>query len=202
MRIAFGSDHRGGKIACAIFTEVLFPENGTGFQALEKAGCPIQENNGNSSLVGAFMISGSKTDDDHAFTGRFIENLLPGLAEETVGDKPMMTRVDYPDIAAAVADKVSAGEADLGILVCATGIGMCIVANKFFGIRAATCYNEQAAELSRHHNNSNILCVPGEIVGAAAAVALVRKWLTTGYDGGRHQVRLDKITEIEKKTGL
>lgn len=202
MRIAFGSDHRGGKIANAILTEVLFPEYGTGFKALESAGCPIHENNGNSTLVGAFLISGSQTENDHAFIGRSIENLLPDLAEEKSGDKTMMTRVDYPDIAEAVAEEVSSGRADFGILVCATGIGMCIVANKFFGIRAAACYNEQSAELSRHHNNANILCVPGEIVGAAAAVTLVRNWLSTGYDGGRHQNRLDKIAFIEEKTGL
>ena len=202
MRIAFGSDHRGGKIAFAILKEVLYPENGSGFKALESCGSPIHENNGNTSLIGAFLISGEAMKTNHAFKARSIENLLPGLSGEKSAEKGNMTQVDYPDIAAAVAEQVSQGRADVGILVCATGIGMCIVANKFLGIRAATCYNEQSAELSRLHNNAKVLCVPGEIVGAAAAVALVRKWLSTDYEGGRHQVRLDKIAIVEKETGL
>lgn len=201
MRIAFGSDHRGAKIAHAILTGVMFPENGTGLKALENIETALQHHNGNS-LVGAFMIEASGSGEN--IVGQTIENLLPSLSDTVkgAGEGSTLTQVDYPDIAEVVADKVSTGKADCGILVCATGIGMCIVANKFRGIRAATCSNVQTAELSRRHNNANILCVPGEIVGVPVAVAMVKKWLETAYDGGRHQERLNKIALIEEETGL
>ncbi len=196
MRIAFGSDHRGGKIAYAILTGVLFPENGTELKALEGLDA-FHLNGGGPALVGALLINTNGADDK-------ILDILPNLKDSVKGndDTALLHQVDYPDIASAVAEKVSSGQADVGILVCATGIGMCIVANKFRGIRAATCSNVQTCELSRRHNNANILCVPGEIVGAPVAVAMVKKWLETEYDGGRHQERLNKIALIEKETGL
>ena len=107
--------------------------------------------------------------------------------------------VDYPDVASDIAKLVSHGEADRGILICGTGIGMCVVANKFPGIRAASCSNDVIAELSRRHNNANILCLSGDMLGERSCVSLVKTWLETGFDGGRHQVRIEKINELEKK---
>jgi ribose 5-phosphate isomerase B len=104
---------------------------------------------------------------------------------------------DYPDIAAEVARSVSSGAADRGILVCGTGIGTCVVANKFPGVRAAPCHNEVAAELSRKHNDSNILCLSGDLLGERSSVALVAIWLAAQFEGGRHSVRLEKIRQLE-----
>ncbi len=105
--------------------------------------------------------------------------------------------VDYPDIAAEVAKRVSDGEIERGILICGTGIGMCIVANKFPGVRASSCGNDVFAEISRRHNDANILCLSGDMLGERSSVSIVKKWLETGFDGGRHQSRIDKIHEIE-----
>jgi len=107
--------------------------------------------------------------------------------------------VDYPDVAACVVKLVLQGVVQQGILICGTGIGMCVVANKFPGIRAAACSNEVIADLSRRHNDANILCLSGEMLGERSAVSLVKKWLETGFDGGRHQARIEKIHELEKK---
>lgn len=203
MRIAFGSDHRGGKIAYAILTGVLFPENGTEPKSLETPSA-VCLNGVSHTFVGAVLIDIPNLSDSFSFSGQ-IEDLLPNLKDSVKGstDAPSLShRVDYPDIAEAVAEKVSSGQADCGILVCATGIGMCIVANKFRGIRAATCSSTLTCELSRRHNNANILCIPGEIVSAPVAVAMVKKWLETEYEIGRHQIRLEKIDLIEQETGL
>lgn len=107
------------------------------------------------------------------------------------------TSCDYPDFAAQVAQKVSCGEADRGILICGTGIGMAIAANKFSGVRAASCYDEVMVEMSRRHNNVNILCLPGDMIGERPIDELVLMWLHTDFDGGRHAARLEKITELE-----
>ena len=104
---------------------------------------------------------------------------------------------DYPDIAAKVAQSVSSGMADRGILICGTGIGTCVVANKFPGVRAAPCHNEVAAELSRKHNNSNVLCLSGDLLGERSSVAVVAIWLTAPFEGGRHSIRLEKIHQLE-----
>ena len=106
--------------------------------------------------------------------------------------------VDYPDIAAAVAHKVAGGEADRGILVCGTGIGMAIAANKVKGIRAATCNDEVTAEMSRRHNDCNILCLSSDLLGHRNVVRLLEIWLTATFDGGRHARRVDKITGLER----
>jgi len=107
--------------------------------------------------------------------------------------------VDYPDVATSVVKQVLQGTADRGILLCGTGIGMCIVANKFPGIRAAACSNDVIAELSRRHNDANILCLSGEMLGERSCISLVKKWLETEFEGGRHQARIDKIYNLEKK---
>jgi len=105
--------------------------------------------------------------------------------------------VDYPDFAQVVARKVSEGSADRGILICGTGIGMSIVANKFSGVRAASCYDEVMVEMSRRHNNLNVLCLPGDLIGDRSVDELVLMWLQTEFDGGRHAVRVKKISDME-----
>ncbi len=106
--------------------------------------------------------------------------------------------VDYPDYGAKVARAVSAGEVDKGILVCGTGIGMSIVANKFPGVRAALCHDAFTARMSRMHNDANILAIGGRVTGREVALDMVNIWLSTPFEGGRHQKRLDKISDIEK----
>lgn len=106
--------------------------------------------------------------------------------------------VDYPDYGIAVAKKVALGEADRGILVCGTGIGISIAANKIKGIRAALVYNEFTAEMSRKHNNANVLCLGGRTTEPELAKKIVDIWLATEFEGGRHQARIDKISKIEK----
>ncbi len=108
--------------------------------------------------------------------------------------------VDYPDFAKHVASKVSRGDVDRGILICGTGIGMSIAANKFPGVRAATCYDEVMVEISRRHNDVNILCLPGDMIGDRSIDDLVLMWLQTEFDGGRHAIRVGKISEIEAKS--
>lgn len=107
--------------------------------------------------------------------------------------------VDYPDIAGEVARDVSTGQADCGILICGTGIGMCIAANKFRGIRAATVVDELTAEISRRHNDLNILCLSGDLLSEHAAEQIVKVWLSTPFDHGRHSRRIEKITEFENR---
>ncbi len=107
--------------------------------------------------------------------------------------------VDYPDFAVAVAESVSKGRMDRGILICGTGIGMSIAANKFPHVRAALCYDVYSAEMSRKHNNANILVLAGRVLDSAVALKMVDAWLSTEFEGGRHKNRLDKISEIEKK---
>ena len=107
--------------------------------------------------------------------------------------------VDYPDYAKEVAAKVSRGDVDRGILICGTGIGMSIAANKFPGVRAASCYDEVMVEMSRRHNDVNVLCLPGDMIGDRSIDDLVLMWLQTEFDGGRHAVRVEKIGDIEAK---
>ena len=97
--------------------------------------------------------------------------------------------VDYPDVAARVAEKVSRGEADRGILVCGTGLGMCIAANKFPGVRAAPCHDDLTAEMSRRHNDSNVLCLSADLLGERLIGRMIELWLTTPFEGGRHARR-------------
>ena len=106
--------------------------------------------------------------------------------------------VDYPPIAAKVAHCVADGSAEKGILCCGTGIGMSIAANKVKGIRAAVCTNSYCAEITRRHNNSNILCLGGRVISEEEAVEFTRLFLNTEFDGGRHQRRIDEISAIER----
>lgn len=107
--------------------------------------------------------------------------------------------VDYPDYALKVAEMVSDGKVDGGLLMCGTGIGMCIVANKFKNVRAAVVSDPYSAKMAKEHNNANILCIGGRVVDPKKAEEIVRAWLDAKFEGGRHDRRLDKIREIEKK---
>jgi ribose 5-phosphate isomerase B len=107
--------------------------------------------------------------------------------------------VDYPDVAGAVADRVSRGEVERGILICGTGIGMAISANKFPGVRAAPCHDDITAEMSRRHNDLNVLCLSADLLGEKLITRMVEIWLTTPFDGGRHTRRIEKIAEQEKR---
>ena len=105
--------------------------------------------------------------------------------------------VDYPDFAIKVASAVSTGEFKQGILLCGTGIGMSMVANKFPHVRAALCADLFSAIMSRRHNNANILVMGARVIGDALAMEMVRVWFETPFDGGRHQRRLEKFDRIE-----
>lgn len=107
--------------------------------------------------------------------------------------------VDYPDYAEAVAKAVSDGTYERGILICGTGIGMSIVANKFKNIRAALCNDLFTAKMSRLHNDSNILCMGSRVIGIGLAKEIVKTWLTTIFEGNRHLKRLEKLNLIERK---
>lgn len=111
----------------------------------------------------------------------------------TPSDQPM----DYPDSAFVASKAVADKEADRAILVCGTGIGMSIAANKVKGIRAALCYDELAARLSRQHNDANVLCLSGDLIGSTMLRKIVETWLTTDFVGGRHLRRVQKIQAIE-----
>ena len=108
--------------------------------------------------------------------------------------------VDYAPIAAKAARAVAAGQADFGVLVCSTGIGISMAANKVKGIRAALCTNEFCAEMTRRHNDANILCMGGKVIDKETAVKLVDIFLHTEFEGGRHQRRIDQIAQIEEGT--
>ena len=105
--------------------------------------------------------------------------------------------VDYPDVAYAAGNCVAQGKADRGILICGTGIGMCITANKIKGIRAALCFDEINARVSRQHNDANVLCLSGDLLGESSVRRIVEIWLTTEFAAGRHERRIKKIECIE-----
>ncbi|MEW4489393.1 ribose 5-phosphate isomerase B [Thalassoglobus sp. JC818] len=109
--------------------------------------------------------------------------------------------VDYPDFAAKVAEAVATGQVDRGILICGTGVGMCIAANKFRGVRAATCHDDVTAEYSRRHNDTNIMCLSADMLGDRLLGRIVEIWLKTEFEGGRHQRRIEKISSIELRNG-
>ena len=103
--------------------------------------------------------------------------------------------VDYPDFAARVSQKVQSGEAQRGILICGTGIGMSIAANRFKNIRAALCFNEELAKLSRLHNDANVLCLGARTQSIESMKSILSVWLTTEWEGDRHAIRLNKIEQ-------
>ncbi len=106
---------------------------------------------------------------------------------------------DYPDLAFVVGEAVGSGQADRGILICGTGIGMCIAANKVLGVRAANCHDLITAELCRRHNDANVLCLSGDLLGEDLVEKVVKVWLTTDFEtNSRHSRRVDKIKEYGK----
>jgi ribose 5-phosphate isomerase B len=106
--------------------------------------------------------------------------------------------VDYPDYARAVGERVAAGRADLGVLACATGIGVSIAANKVEGIRAALAHDSLTARRAREHNDANVIALGGKIVGDEEAIEIVKEFLNAQFAGGRHQRRIDKIAEMDR----
>jgi len=108
---------------------------------------------------------------------------------------------DYPDIGSAVAEKISRGEYERGILICGSGIGMSIVANRFSGVRAALCHDLYTARVSREHNDANVLVLGGRLIGKGLAREILKVWLESEFQGGNHQRRLDKIKSIERRGG-
>ena len=144
-----------------------------------------------------FVIIGS----DHAGLDlkKDVLDLLRDLGHEYADygtDTPQS--VDYPDFGEKVAEAVAGGKADRGILICGTGIGMSIVANKFHDIRAALCNDLFSAKMSRLHNDANILVMGGRIIGKDLAAEIVRTWMATPFEGARHLNRLIKIKKIEE----
>ncbi|MBR4073319.1 MAG: ribose 5-phosphate isomerase B [Clostridia bacterium] len=107
--------------------------------------------------------------------------------------------VDYPEIALKVANSITSGECERGILICGTGIGMSLAANKVKGIRAAACSEHFSAKYTRLHNDSNIICLGGRVIGIGTAIELADIFVDTEFEGGRHQRRVDLITAIEEK---
>jgi len=127
-------------------------------------------------------------------------NIIQRLGHEVVDvGTDTAESVDYPEIAARLCAKITSGEADAGILVCGTGIGMCIAANKFPGIRAAPCHDILTAEMSRRHNNANVLCLSADLIGERRIDDMVETWVATEFEGGRHERRLEKIAEMEEQ---
>lgn len=127
-----------------------------------------------------------------------ILTLLRDLGHEALDFGPESPEsVDYPDYAGKVAQAVSEHEVDRGILICGTGMGMCIVANKFRGVRAAPCHDDLTAEMSRLHNDANVLCLSADLLGDRLVNRMVDIWLKTDFEGGRHARRLEKIALFE-----
>ena len=125
---------------------------------------------------------------------------LSGLGVEVV-DKgtDSLESVDYPDFGAAVARAVASGEVDRGVLICGSGIGISIAANKVAGARAALCWNEETARLARQHNDANVLCFGGRFVTPEVAARMVRVFLETDFAGGRHADRVAKLSALDQK---
>jgi ribose 5-phosphate isomerase B len=132
--------------------------------------------------------------------------VVAALAEsghETLDLGPDSTdSVDYPDFASKVAEAIAAQQVERGILMDGTGIGMCIVANKYPGVRAACCHDDLTAEMSRRHNDCNVLCVSADLLGDRLVTRMVETWLKTEFEGGRHARRVDKITRLEQDRGI
>jgi ribose 5-phosphate isomerase B len=131
---------------------------------------------------------------------RRIGSLVQRLGHEVVDMGPSSSdSVDYPDYAFQVAKAVRERSVDRGILICGTSIGMCIAANKVPGVRAAPCHDSITAEMSRRHNDANVLCLSADLLGGELVDRMVQIWLETGFEGGRHARRVEKITRFEEE---
>lgn len=123
-----------------------------------------------------------------------------GHQVDDVGADDGETSVDYPDYAHRVAEAVASGAAERGVLVCGTGIGMCMAANRHAGVRAADCTTPHLAEMSRRHNDANVLCLAGRLLSEDEAWAITEVWMATPFDGGRHERRVGLIDGEEEDT--
>ena len=133
---------------------------------------------------------------------RMVSLIAKELGHEIVDHGANSTEsCDYPDIARVLGVSVASGATDRGILICGTGIGMSIAANKVKGIRAAVCNNTNQARLSREHNDANVLCIPGDSFEESAVREMVSVWLETAFQRGRHQRRIDKVKQMEDEFG-
>ncbi len=133
---------------------------------------------------------------------RRVISVLEKLGHEVLDIGPQKREsVDYPDYAFQVALAVSEGRVDRGVLICGTGIGMCIAANKVHGVRAAPCHDSITAEMSRRHNDANVLCLSADLLGEELIDRMVRIWLETEFEQGRHARRVEKITKFEASQG-
>ena len=129
-----------------------------------------------------------------------LSELLKRLGHEVLDDGANGPEsCGYPDIASVVGQQVSRREVDRGILICGTGIGMSIAANKFPGVRAAPCHDDLSAEMSRRHNDLNVLCLSADMLGEKLIDRMVEIWLTTEFEGGRHARRVEKIQQLESR---
>ncbi|MFZ9088838.1 MAG: ribose 5-phosphate isomerase B [Planctomycetaceae bacterium] len=132
-----------------------------------------------------------------------LTQLLESLECDVVDFGPHDSQsVDYPDYAAEVSREVSSGRLNRGILICGTGIGMCIAANKFAGVRAAPCHDSVTAEYSRMHNDANIICLSADQLSEQVADQVIRIWLRTEFEQGRHGRRLEKISRLEHEVAV
>jgi ribose 5-phosphate isomerase B len=130
---------------------------------------------------------------------KVIGNIVESLGHTVVDCGTMTTEpCDYPDIAVTVGNSVSAGQSDMGILICGTGIGVMIAANKVKGVRATICCNHEAVVLSRQHNNANVLCLAGNGFDEDNVRETITTWLATEFEGGRHARRVEKIAAMEQ----
>lgn len=140
---------------------------------------------------------------DHAAVGlkEEIKKLLKerGIPVQDAGTHGLDS-VDYPDYGIKVASMVSSGEADRGILICGTGLGMSMTANRFAGVRAALCTETFSAAMSRKHNDANVLVLGARVTGTGLALEIVKTWLDTPFEGGRHQTRIDKFNNLGTRT--
>ena len=131
---------------------------------------------------------------------RRIITVLQQMGHEVIDvGPPRRESVDYPDYAFQVAMAVGEGRAQRGVLVCGTGIGMCIAANKVKGVRAAPCHDSITAEMSRRHNDANVLCLSADLLGEELIERMLRIWLETEFESGRHARRVEKITRFEQQ---
>lgn len=135
---------------------------------------------------------------DHA--GLHLKNYLKsqlGIKNEIIDLGPIDdSRVDYPDFAIVLSEKVLKNSGSVGILICGSGQGMAMTANKFRGIRAALCWDEPSASLSRQHNDSNVLCIGGRLIPDGLALLISEKWLASEFEGGRHAGRVEKMDKL------
>lgn len=125
---------------------------------------------------------------------RDIESL--GLEIEDKGTSGLQS-VDYPDFGAAVGQAVADGEVDRGVVICGSGIGISIAANKVHGVRAALCWNEETAKLARQHNDANVLCIGARFIEPDLAARMIRVFMETEFESGRHQQRVEKLTQLD-----